>query len=289
MGVSLSVKKPDWTYRLVIRLSRALFRLFGLHIEVRGAQNLPLQGGAVIASNHLSFLDFMFVGLVGVNRGRLTRFLAKRGVFALAPVRGAMNAMGHVPVDRFHGEVALREAVDKARSGEVVGIFPEAMISHSFTLRPFQPGAAAISIITQTPLVPVALWGTQRTATVGGRFAMRLGRGRGAAITVLVGEPLRPGPGADPAEVTAVLRARVDDLLHQAMDEYPQRPRNGADRWWVPACRGGAAPTQAQGLALDEAALLRSDPPPAGETKRHETNVRPTGTRARVSWDTHVS
>lgn len=277
--VSVRIKRPDWTYRLVIRLTKALFRVLGLRIDLRGVENLPLEGGAVLASNHLSFFDFMFVGLVGVERGRLTRFLAKRGVFALAPVRGAMNAMGHIPVDRFHGEVALRRAVRRAAAGDVVGIFPEAMISHSFALRPFQPGAAAVSIQTQTPLVPVALWGTQRTATVGGRFAMRFGRARGAAITILVGEALRPGPDADPTEVTAVLRARVDDLVQRAMDEYPQRPRSASDAWWLPASRGGSAPTVAQGLALDEAALLRSDPPAPGESRRHEDNTRTRGIR----------
>ncbi len=61
------------------------------------------------------------------------------GVFTPPLVGTAMRAMGHIPVDRAHGEIALRRAVAAARSGEVVGLFPEATISHAWTLRPTVP------------------------------------------------------------------------------------------------------------------------------------------------------
>ena len=64
----------DLVYRCVIAASRAVFRGLGLRIELRGEEHLPTTGGAVLASNHLSFLDFTFLGLVGVERGRLVRF-----------------------------------------------------------------------------------------------------------------------------------------------------------------------------------------------------------------------
>ena len=67
----------DLVYRCVIAASRAVFRGLGLRIELRGEEHLPTTGGAVLASNHLSFLDFTFLGLVGVERGRLVRFLCK--------------------------------------------------------------------------------------------------------------------------------------------------------------------------------------------------------------------
>ncbi len=245
----------DRTYRLVVRAARGLFTVLGLRLEVRGAEHLPRQGGAVLASNHVGYLDFLFVGLVGRERGRFVRFLAKQGSFAPPVVGAAMRAMGHVPVDRAHGEVALRHAVRAVRAGEVVGVFPEATISHSWELRPFRPGAAAVATWCQVPLVPVVVWGSQRLVTVGGR----VGRRRGVAVTILVGEPLLPDPGADPYAVTELLRARLDTLLREAMDRHPDRPLDDDDRWWLPRSRGGTAPAPEEGLRLDEAGMARAD------------------------------
>jgi 1-acyl-sn-glycerol-3-phosphate acyltransferase len=215
----------DLVYRGVIAASRAVFRGLGLRLELRGEEHLPTTGGAVLASNHLSFLDFTFLGLVGVERGRLVRFLCKESVFAPPVVGWAMRRMGHISVDRERGEVALRHTVRAVRAGEVVGIFPEATISRSWTLRPFRRGAAAVAVWEQVPLVPVALWGGHRIWPAGRRPSLH----RGTTVTILVGAPLRPGPGADPAAVTQALRARIDDLLEQAKDAGPDRPRAQTD------------------------------------------------------------
>lgn len=245
----------DLTYRIVIAVCRLLFRALGLRFEVRGLEHVPTRGAAVLASNHLSFLDFMFVGLAGIDRGRFVRFLAKEPVFHHRPVGTVMRAMGHIPVDREHGEVALRQAVEKVRAGEVVGVFPEATISRSWTLKDFKPGAAAIAIWEQVPLVPVVVWGGQRIFTAGGRWSLR----RGKALTVLVGAPLHPLPDATPDEVTAELRIRLQALLDEAMSTYPDHPRSHRDRWWLPASAGGTAPRPEVAAELDAAAVARAD------------------------------
>ncbi|OFE18784.1 hypothetical protein BA895_00925 [Humibacillus sp. DSM 29435] len=255
----------DRTYRIVVRLARGLFAALGLRIRVRGADNLPKSGGAVLASNHVSFLDFLFVGLVGVRRGRFVRFLTKEAVFAVPFVGRLMHAMGHIPVDRGHGEVALRRAVTDARRGEVVGVFPEATISRSWTLRAFKPGAAAVATACQVPLVPVVVWGGQRVLTVGGRASLR----RGRAVTILVGSPLHPRRSDDPRAVTASLREATGRLLEQAMALHPDRPQHDGDRWWLPESHGGTAPTPAVAALLDEAAL--------GERDRAALRPRPVG------------
>jgi 1-acyl-sn-glycerol-3-phosphate acyltransferase len=264
----------DRTYRLVIRAALAGFAALGLRIDVRGAENLPRTGGAVIASNHVSFPDFLFVGLVGRERGRYVRFLAKHGVFLPPVVGDAMRAMRHVAVDRAHGEIALRHAVEAVRSGEVVGVFPEATISHSWELRPFRPGAAAVAVWCQVPLVPVAVWGSQRLHTVSGRPSLR----RGTAVTILVGEPIRPAADADPYAVSEQLRDRVAILLGQAMDAYPDRPRDDEDRWWLPRSRGGTAPTVEDGLRIDEEGMRRAD---LAAERRARRSRRRFGSRAR--------
>ena len=245
----------DRTYRLVVRAALAVFAVLGLRVEVRGAEHLPREGGAVLASNHVGFLDFLFVGLIGRRRGRFVRFLAKHGVFTPPVVGRAMRAMGHVAVDRANGAVALRHAVARARAGEVVGVFPEGTISRSWELRPFRPGAAAVAMWCGVPLLPVAVWGSQRIHTVDGRFSLR----RGIAVTILVGEPLHPAPDADPYAVTEQLRARVDSLLSEAIDTHPDQPRDEADRWWLPASRGGTAPGREEGLRLDEDSMRKAD------------------------------
>ncbi|WP_200962639.1 1-acyl-sn-glycerol-3-phosphate acyltransferase [Terrabacter sp. Soil810] len=262
----------DRTYRLVIRAALGLFRVLGLRLDVRGAEHLPRDGGAVLAGNHVGFLDFLFVGLVGRRRGRFVRFLAKQGIFLPTLVGAAMRAMGHVAVDRAHGEVALRHAVAKASQGEVVGLFPEATISHSWELRPLRPGAAAVATWCQVPLVPVAVWGSQRIHTVGGRLSLR----RGTPVTIRVGEPLVPGPDADPYAVSEQLRSRLDTLLAEAMDAYPEQPRDDADRWWLPASRGGSAPGPEEGMRLDEEGMRQADL--AAEARiRRSRKVAPVG------------
>ncbi|GAB3886437.1 lysophospholipid acyltransferase family protein [Terrabacter terrigena] len=264
------------TYRLVVRAARASFAALGLRIDVRGVEHLPMSGGAVVASNHVSSPDFLFVGLVGRERGRYVRFLAKHGVF-LPPVLGdAMRAMRHIEVDRAHGEVALRHAVEAVRAGEVVGIFPEATISHSWELRPFRPGAAAVATWCQVPLVPVAVWGSHRIGRSG-----RLGLRRGVPVTIVVGEPLRPAADADPYAVSEQLSARVAALLEQAMDAYPDQPRDDADRWWLPRSRGGTAPSVEDGLRIDEEGMRRADLAAEQRAKRSRRRSRASARKLR--------
>ena len=126
---------PDLTYRVVIRLCRALFRALGLQIKVSGTEHLPTDGAVVIAANHSSFLDFMFVGLAAVQRGRLVRFMAKQSVFGSRLSGPLMRGMAHIPVDRAHGELAARQALQALREGEVVGVYPEATIGRAFVVK----------------------------------------------------------------------------------------------------------------------------------------------------------
>ena len=72
----------DPVYRPVIRTALTLFRVLGFRFDLRGIDNVPATGGAVLASNHVSYFDFMFVGLTAHRRGRrLVRFMAKQAVF----------------------------------------------------------------------------------------------------------------------------------------------------------------------------------------------------------------
>ena len=249
---------PDLTYRIVIRLCRALFRLLGLRIRVTGTEHLPAGGAVVIAANHSSFLDFMFVGLAAVQRGRLVRFMAKESVFRSSLSGPLMRGMAHIPVDRAHGEMAARQALHALHDGQAVGVYPEATIGRAFVVKDtedFRRGAAYLALATGAPLVPVAHWGIHRIFTVDGRWSLR----RGRAVEVVVGAPLVPLPGESAEALTARLHDRLSLMVDELVARYPQRPADPARAWWWPAALGGAAPTRADARVLDDAAVRRVD------------------------------
>lgn len=242
------------TYRLIIRAFRLLFVLLGLRIDLQGGEHLPTSGPAIVACNHIGFLDFALVGLAADRRHRRVRFMAKASTFD-NPLSGPlMRAMGHIPVDRMCGMPAARRARDELRRGELVGIFPEATISRAWMLKTFKRGAATLGVLEQVPVVPVVVWGVQRVLTVDGHWSLR----RGKAITILIGEPISPAATSDVTAFGDHLRTRMQDLLERAQRGYPDLPRDEADRWWLPAHLGGSAPTPVVAAELDAAALRTS-------------------------------
>jgi 1-acyl-sn-glycerol-3-phosphate acyltransferase len=240
----------DRPYRLVIRLVLVVFRLLRIPFDVRGSEHVPAGGGAVICSNHVSYLDFTFLGLAALPQHRLVRFMAKISVFANRFSGPLMRAMHHIPVDRKAGAAAFDRAVRALKDGEVVGVFPEATISSSFRLKELKAGAARMAIDAAVPVLPAAVWGGQRLFTKHHPIDLR----RGVAVTVVLGEPIRPEPGEEPRELLQRIRAAMEALLDEAQRTYPQPPAGPEDLWWQPAHLGGTAPT------LEEAARLdRSD------------------------------
>jgi 1-acyl-sn-glycerol-3-phosphate acyltransferase len=178
--------------------------------------------------------------------------MAKEEVFRHRVAGPLMRGMHHIPVDRDAGAGSYRAAVEALRCGEIVGVFPEATISRSFELKDFKAGAARMAAEAGVPLLPTVIWGSQRVWTKG--RPKRLGRTR-TPISVWVGEQLAVPSPHDAAAVTADLRDRMELLLHEAQDAYPDRPSGEADRWWLPARLGGAAPTPDEAHAMDREEL----------------------------------
>jgi len=234
-------------YPPVIAAAKLAFRILKLRFVIDGAEHISTSGGAVLASNHVSYLDFIFCGFAAVPSRRLVRFMAKDAVFRHKVSGPLMRGMHHIPVDRSAGAAAYDAAVLALRRGEVVGVFPEATISRSFTLKDFKSGAARMAIAAQVPLVPMVTWGGQRMMTKGHKRDFR----RGRTIGLTIGEPLRPGPDADPVAVTAELRERMSALLERTWAGYPDRPDSPQDRFWVPVHLGGTAPTREQAAVLE--------------------------------------
>ncbi|MET8826936.1 lysophospholipid acyltransferase family protein [Streptomyces sp. NPDC004610] len=230
----------ELVYRPVIGFARTLFKVWDLKIDCQGSENIPPSGGAVLVSNHISYLDFVFSGLAALPQKRLVRFMAKESVFRHKVSGPLMRGMKHIPVDRKQGEAAYRHALESLRSGEVIGVFPEATISESFTLKSFKSGAARLAQDAGVPLVPMALWGTQRLWTKGHPQNFKRSH---IPVTVRVGEAIEATREEYAGALTRRLRGRVQELLEAAQRAYPVRPKGTDDTWWIPAHLGGTAPT----------------------------------------------
>ncbi|MDM4720441.1 lysophospholipid acyltransferase family protein [Micromonospora sp. WMMA1363] len=241
---------PELVYPPVIAAARTMFRVLDLKITIEGAHHVPRTGGAVLASNHVSYLDFIFCGLGARGSKRLVRFMAKKSVFTHKISGPLMRGMRHIPVDRRAGAGSYAAAVRALKRGEVVGVFPEATISRSFTIKEFKSGATRMACAAGVPVLPVAVWGTQRLWTKGRPRTLTR---RHTPITILVGEPMDPAAYPDANAMAADLRVRLNALVERAQREYPERPAGPDDAWWLPAHLGGTAPTPTEAAALDRA------------------------------------
>jgi 1-acyl-sn-glycerol-3-phosphate acyltransferase len=238
----------ELVYPPVIAGCKALFRVLDLKLELRGTEHVPATGGAVLACTHVSYLDFIFCGLAGLPTKRNTRFMAKQQIFANRIAGPLMRGMHHIAVDRSAGQGSYREAVTALRAGEVVGVFPQATISRSFTVKAIKSGAARMAAEAGVPIIPVTVWGSQRLWTKGRPRNLTQ---RHVPVLIRAGEPFQPGPDDDPEVLTQDLRARLTALLDAAQRDYPVAPKPGEDPWWLPAHLGGTAPTPDEALALD--------------------------------------
>jgi 1-acyl-sn-glycerol-3-phosphate acyltransferase len=236
----------DLVYPPVIALARTWFRAVGLKITLTGAEHVPTSGGAVLVSNHISYVDFIFCGFGALPSRRLVRFMAKKSVFDHRLSGPLMRGMHHIPVDRDAGLASYRQAVTALKDGEVVGVFPEATISRSFTLKDMKNGATRMAAAAGVPVIPMALWGSQRLWTKG--RPRQLAR-RGTPVSIAIGERLPADIKGDAA--LAELRRRMSELLDGVQRAYPDQPAGPQDRWWLPAHLGGTAPTPEEAEALD--------------------------------------
>ncbi|MCW2856206.1 MAG: Acyltransferase family protein [Marmoricola sp.] len=235
----------DIVYPVVIAAARTWFRLGDITINMTGQEHIPTEGPALLAVNHLSFVDYVLAGYPGAERGRLTRFMAKKEVFD-HPVGGpVMRSFHHIAIDRSSGQGGMDEARRYLDAGEVVGIFPEGTISQSFELQPLKTGAVRIAADAGVPLIPIVLWGTQRILTKGKPRDFS----RHKTIGVEVGEPMHPTPEDNPNVVTKELQSRMEAMLDRLITGHPAEEQPPGS-WWLPASHGGSAPTPEEAAAM---------------------------------------
>jgi len=238
----------EFVYPPVLLTAKTLFRVLDNRFKIAGTEHIPATGGAVIACNHISYLDFIYCGLGALPAKRLVRFMAKKEIFDNKIAGPLMRGMHHIPVDRDAGMASFREGVTRLKAGEVVGIFPEATISRSFTVKEIKSGAVRMAAAANVPIIPMALWGTQRLWTKGRPKTLTK---RHVPISILVGEPILPVKGEDRELLAKNLRTRMSELVDQVQADYPEAPRSLDEKWWLPAHLGGTAPTPEEAAELD--------------------------------------
>ncbi len=234
---------PEVLYTAIIATAKLAMRGLGQPIDITGLEHLPRTGPALLAVNHVGYVDFIYGGVAPERIGRRVRFMAKRELFDHKVSGPIMRACRHIPVDRAVGEASLADALRNLADGELVGIFPEATISRAMEIKDLKTGAVRIAYQAGVPLIPMVLWGTQRLLTKDHPRDLS----RGTAISIRVGAPI-PVTGEDPIGETATLRSALQDLLAASIAAYPQH-QDGA--WWLPASYGGSAPTLERAAELD--------------------------------------
>ncbi|HLU44235.1 MAG TPA: lysophospholipid acyltransferase family protein [Natronosporangium sp.] len=201
----------DLLYRAGKLTVAPLVRL-GWRIHVTGLEHVPARGGVILAANHLSVADQLFLGVVVP---RQVHFWAKSEYFQLpglkgAVIKGVVSGLGAIPVHREGGRAALGAldaAIPVLRSGAVVGIFPEGTRSPDGRLYRGRTGTARLSVAAEVPVVPVGIIGTDRVQPIGQRFPTP-----GKRVTIRFGEPLSPqGRGKD----ISSQRAYTDELMKE--------------------------------------------------------------------------
>jgi 1-acyl-sn-glycerol-3-phosphate acyltransferase len=179
-------------------------------IKVEGRENVPKHGPVILASNHRSFLDSIFIPLV--LRRRVT-FVAKAEYFDDPKTAWFFRGVGQIPIRREGGsasERALASAAEVLAAGGVFGIYPEGTRTRDGFLHRGHTGVARLSLRTGTPIVPVGLIGTDEVQPVDKRMPRIFRR-----VTLRFGEPLDAARYADADVEHLALRELTDEVMYE--------------------------------------------------------------------------
>ena len=229
---------------------RLLFRPW-----VKGLDNVPAEGAAIIASNHLSFSDSIFMPLMVP---RPVIFLAKSEYFTGTGLKGRLTALffrltNQLPMDRSGGAasaVSLNAGMDVLTSGGLLGIYPEGTRSPDARLYRGKVGVAKLALQAGVPVIPVAMIGTDKVQPIGKRLPhiRRIG--------MIFGEPLDFSRYPGQAEDRLVQRKVTDEIMFELMrlsgqeyvDEYAAVVKlQLAGKAGEPAAEGHAGPAEKPG------------------------------------------
>ena len=229
--------------------------------RAEGAQNVPVEGPAILASNHLSYADWLFMPLTLPRR---VTFVAKAEYFTGPGLKGWLqktffSGSGQVPIDRSSGsaaEGALSAAKRILDEGDLFGIYPEGTRSHDGRLYRGKTGVARLALETRVPVIPVAVLGTDVVAPPGKKF------GTFTRPVVRFGKPLDFSRYEGMENDRYILRSITDEIMYEIMrlsgqeyvDMYAGRAKEESKRLEKEHAEKerAAAESEAAGKAADE-------------------------------------
>ena len=201
-----------------------------VRFDIDGVDRIPATGPAIVVANHRSYFDPVALGVTFARRGRAVRFLGKREVFD-APVVGQIaRALGGIRVDRGTGsDEPLIDAAAALASGELVAILPEGTIPRGAAF--FEPeltgrwGAARLAALSEVPVIPIGLWGTEAVWPRSERVPRVLNVMRPPTVRVRVGDPVevtRRSPKADTRRIMDAIAALLPPDAHRRREPTPE-------------------------------------------------------------------
>jgi 1-acyl-sn-glycerol-3-phosphate acyltransferase len=173
--------KPSPVWKLLQVIGRVGTTLL-FDLKVYGSHRMPLEGGVLLVSNHQSYLDPL---LLGVRLPRTLSYMAKSSLFKIAPFAWFIRSLGAFPVRQGQGDIrALKEAIERAREGHALMVFPEGSRTGDRKLLPIEPGIALIIRKAKVAVVPAVIDGSFDAWPPGHRMF------RARPIRILYGKPM---------------------------------------------------------------------------------------------------
>jgi len=212
------VSDSDTFYRFLKNVAIGPAIEVSFHPWIEGLENIPAEGAAILASNHLSFSDSIFLP-VAVSRP--ITFLAKSEYFTGTTLKGRavsafMRGAGQVPVDRTGGNAstaAIATAVRILDEGALLGIYPEGTRSPDGRLYRGKTGVARMALEARVPVVPVAMINTDKVQPIG-----RSRPNFNVDVGIRIGKPLDFSRFFGMEDDRFVLRSMTDEIMYKIMD-----------------------------------------------------------------------
>ncbi|MFZ4108607.1 MAG: lysophospholipid acyltransferase family protein [Candidatus Planktophila sp.] len=216
----------NWAFKIGTTVVIPILNLVGKK-QWRGAHNFPKSGPIIVASNHVSYLDVLFLTHFLYRSGRAPRYIGKEGVFKVPVIGKIVLAAGQIPVVREGKDAAkaLEHAVKTLQAGHLLGVYPEGTLTRDSQGWPMvaKTGLARLAISTRTQVIPIAQWGSQIVMPT---YEKKIKFFPRTPIKILAGAPLDLsrwyGKEDDPAaltEATAFVMRAITDLLEELRGE----------------------------------------------------------------------
>jgi putative phosphoserine phosphatase/1-acylglycerol-3-phosphate O-acyltransferase len=210
--------------------------------DIDGVHQIPAAGPAILVANHRSYFDATAVAMVVAQSGRTVRFLGKKEVFD-APIVGQLaKAMGGIRVERASGsDEPLRHAAEALEAGQMVALMPEGTIPRGKAF--FDPelkgrwGAARLAAMTEAPVIPIGVWGTEKVWPRSARLPNILNVTNPPTVQIRVGPPVALKYRSVDADTKRIMKAIVA-LLPDEAREHKEPTREELLRTFPPGYKG---------------------------------------------------